>query len=150
MRTLGSAYRSGMLSTGTFELRVGAALQARTAEELRRLVADVNGLQRLRLWLVERLAGPTVRAADIVELPLPAARLRATVGRDPRCDVVLTDPTVSRFHLAVRRQAGRWVIRDLDSRNGTWFHGRRTAGMEVRAGDEVRLGDVTVRIVDAG
>jgi ABC-type multidrug transport system ATPase subunit len=50
------------------------------------------------------------------------------VGRDPRCNVLLTDERVSRMHLGVRREPEGWVVRDLGSRNGTWVDGVRLDG----------------------
>src|SRR4051812_18390184 len=99
VQALASAYRSGQLSTGTFELRVGEALAARTVLDLRRLLADVSLGVRLREfvsgWVPSREA-PSDAAAELV-LP-PQSSFGLTIGRDPRCDVVYDEPTVSRYH----------------------------------------------------
>jgi hypothetical protein len=41
-----------------------------------------------------------------------------SVGRDPSCDLVLTDPGISRFHATMFRQEGAYLILD-HSMNGT-------------------------------
>jgi transcriptional regulator with PAS, ATPase and Fis domain len=48
---------------------------------------------------------------------------RAVIGSDESADLILTDPTVSRFHCDVSVVAGRPQIHDLDSKNGTRVDG---------------------------
>lgn len=69
------------------------------------------------------------------------------VGRDPRNDVVLTDPTVSRWHatLEVGRNALR--LRDLDSTNGISVDGIRDRVLLVTPGAIVTLGNVRLLVV---
>lgn len=81
---------------------------------------------------------------DGLELRLaPGCTLR--VGRHPSNDVVLDDPTVSRFHARVRWPVGRRapLVEDLGSANGTVVDGVRARGpvtLDERAA--IRVGDV--------
>ncbi len=50
---------------------------------------------------------------------------RFTIGRDAGCDMVLPDPTVSRWHAGLRREASGWLLDDLGSTNGTRLNGWR-------------------------
>ena len=77
----------GYLSVDTFEHRLGRALRARSANELRVLVADVARVGRP--WLRWR-AAPAVPAAHL-ELPAAGA---IVVGRSRGCDIVMSEPTV--------------------------------------------------------
>ena len=44
--------------------------------------------------------------------------------------------------------AGRWVLRDLGSLNGTWLNGRRVVEeVEVFAGDLVAFGRTSYRLI---
>jgi hypothetical protein len=151
VQSLGAAYRHGLLSTGTFELRVETALRVRTTRELRRLLADLGHAASVRLAVSDRLARRSVAAVanapEPLDLVLPANTTHVTVGRHPNCDVVLGDPTVSRHHASVRREQGRWVLHDLGSSNGSWLNGRRAARIEVVAGDELRFGELVTRVV---
>jgi hypothetical protein len=132
----------GYLSVDTFEHRLGLALAARTAVELRALVADV--VRARRPWL-RWLRGRTVAA---VPLALPTAGA-VVVGRSRGCDLVVDHPTVSRHHLELRALEGAWLAVDLGSTNGTWLLGHRVARMRVVPGDDLLLGDCTVVLVDA-
>jgi Protein of unknown function (DUF3662)/Inner membrane component of T3SS, cytoplasmic domain len=63
------------------------------------------------------------------------------LGRSRQCDVVLSDPNVSRQHAEIRPRGGSWVLTDLGSTNGSRVNGRRIEGSEViRPGDEIELG----------
>src|SRR6478672_7097069 len=48
---------------------------------------------------------------------------RATVGTDPGADLVLKDPTVSRFHCEIELVGAKAILRDLSSKNGTFVSG---------------------------
>ncbi|MEJ7601978.1 MAG: FHA domain-containing protein [Kofleriaceae bacterium] len=53
----------------------------------------------------------------------------------------VADDRMSRDHAVVRWDGGTWVVRDLDSRNGTYLNGERAVGELRRRGDAVlRLG----------
>jgi predicted component of type VI protein secretion system len=64
-----------------------------------------------------------------------------TLGRDG-CDVVLSDPEVSRRHAVVAESPEGFTIEDLGSTNGTWVNGERIDHPQpLRAGDEIRFGN---------
>ncbi|MGH2536602.1 MAG: FHA domain-containing protein, partial [Candidatus Promineifilaceae bacterium] len=64
------------------------------------------------------------------------------IGRDPGSDVVIGDAAVSRHHAQITYQAGRYIIEDLASTNGTFVNGRRLAGpANLRSGDLILLGE---------
>lgn|GEM_PF-1902388 len=66
------------------------------------------------------------------------------VGRAPDNQIVIPDPTVSRHHATLQALTDRVVLRDLDSKNGTFVNGRRIQGeVEVSGIEDVRLGRVT-------
>ncbi|HET9105013.1 MAG TPA: FtsK/SpoIIIE domain-containing protein [Solirubrobacteraceae bacterium] len=70
-------------------------------------------------------------------------------GRDPECDLVLTDEGVSRRHLRVVPSQGglRATVTDLDSVNGTWVEGRRIrAATDVEPGEIFEAGDVAFMV----
>jgi pSer/pThr/pTyr-binding forkhead associated (FHA) protein len=74
------------------------------------------------------------------------------IGRDPACDLVLSDVTVSRRHASVRQDGNTVVISDLGSSNGTFVNGEPVAdATRVEAGDSIRLGAAELRVrVESG
>jgi Protein of unknown function (DUF3662)/FHA domain len=65
---------------------------------------------------------------------------RVLVGRSRECDVVLSDPNVSRRHAELRQDGGSWSIVDLGSTNGVKVNGRRAGQHTLRPGDRITLG----------
>ncbi|MEW6363733.1 MAG: FHA domain-containing protein [Acidobacteriota bacterium] len=63
------------------------------------------------------------------------------VGRDHGNDVVWPDNVVSAHHAEIRRQRGRHVLVDLDSRNGTFVNGERVRERVLEDGDRIELGE---------
>jgi cytochrome P450 / NADPH-cytochrome P450 reductase len=62
-------------------------------------------------------------------------------GRDPQCDIVMTDARVSWHHAVLGLEDGRWVLADNGSTNGTYIAGRRVDRIEVDGECLLRLGD---------
>jgi transcriptional regulator with GAF, ATPase, and Fis domain len=64
-----------------------------------------------------------------------------TVGRAPTNMVILKDDRCSRYHAELFLTQNQWVIRDLESRNGTTINGQPIQGDRVlEPGDIVRIG----------
>lgn len=68
------------------------------------------------------------------------------VGQASSCDLVLSDDRASREHLEVRVDDGYYLVRDLESRNGTWYLGAQITHTRVRAGATFKVGKSFVRI----
>lgn len=69
-------------------------------------------------------------------------------GRAHYADLLLQSTRISREHARFSIENGAPSVTDLDSRNGTYVNGRRiTAPQRLQAGDEVRLHDVIIRVV---
>ena len=136
-------YLAGRLGTDTFSRRVDEAMHTARRDDLRGLTADLPAppparFARLRSWFGPRSLG----------LP-PAADLlhgRLVLGRSSACELVLGDDTVSRRHAELFVEEGRWLLRDLESANGTWVNGRRIVEAEVRPGDVLHLGAARLRV----
>jgi CRP-like cAMP-binding protein/pSer/pThr/pTyr-binding forkhead associated (FHA) protein/Fe-S-cluster-containing dehydrogenase component len=70
------------------------------------------------------------------------------VGRDESCDLRLDDPIASRRHVLIRREGQEWLAEDQGSRNGTRIgdQERPITTAILRAGDELRVGETSLRI----
>jgi pSer/pThr/pTyr-binding forkhead associated (FHA) protein len=88
-------------------------------------------------------AGAVLRATGSdKQIRLPA---KAVVGRGAECDVVLDDDSVSRKHAELARDdRGVYMLRDLESANGTFLNGKPigTQPVLVPEGAKLRFGDV--------
>ncbi len=145
---LGAGYAAGLLGFDTLCRRVDRAYGARTVDQLRALVRDLPdpaGLaQRLgrRLGALTGSAEPVERAHPLLLTP-PRADVGAAfvLGREPECDLLVDDATVSRRHAILRLDEEGWAISDLGSKNGTWINGWRVHEEgRLDPGDAVQLG----------
>ena len=71
---------------------------------------------------------------------------RVFVGKSAACELALTDPRVSRRHLALAIDGSRTRLTDLDSRNGTQVNGVAIAEVFLYGGELVRIGDTTIAV----
>lgn len=66
---------------------------------------------------------------------------QTVVGRHEKSDLRLLDSMVSRHHCLILREGKRFVLKDLESRNGTWVNGRRIKNRRhVKNGDTIQIG----------
>jgi len=76
---------------------------------------------------------------------VPLTKEAITVGRHPENDIVLNTPLASRTHARIERRGDHFVLRDLNSRNGTWVNGAKTAEQRLQGGETIRIG--TARLI---
>ena len=67
--------------------------------------------------------------------------LPAIVGRSADAQVRLIDPMVSRLHCKLEDLDGTLVVRDLDSKNGTYVNGYRTTERALMPGHRLAVGN---------
>ncbi len=70
-----------------------------------------------------------------------AAGHDVVVGRDLRADMRITHPLISRAHLLLRFDQGRWLAIDNGSLNGTYANGRRVPVVDLHDGQTVNIGN---------
>ncbi|MCA1831474.1 MAG: FHA domain-containing protein [Actinomycetota bacterium] len=63
-----------------------------------------------------------------------------TAGRHPESDIFLNDVTVSRRHVNVHREGGRYLVKDTGSLNGSYLNRERVEVAELENGDELQIG----------
>jgi Nif-specific regulatory protein len=69
-----------------------------------------------------------------------------TLGRSHENLIVLHDEHASRLHARISWEEGRWLLRDLNTRNGTRVNGVLIGAQAVLAdGQEISIGDVRLR-----
>jgi hypothetical protein len=77
---------------------------------------------------------------------LALSRGTFTVGKSKSSSLVLTDPAVSRTHLQIVVLPDAVEIRDLGSRNGSFFGGARFERIRVGVGAAVRIGSTEMEV----
>lgn len=63
------------------------------------------------------------------------------IGRSADNEIGLQMPNVSRYHARIERRGDGFVLRDLESTNGTWLRGQRISEHFLQNGDTIRVGD---------
>jgi hypothetical protein len=74
-----------------------------------------------------------------------------TIGRDPSCQIRLSDPEVSRNHALLWIDRRNLYIRDENTSNGTYLNGLRLPSVKpvaLIAGSQLRLGDTSFTVVN--
>jgi ABC-type multidrug transport system ATPase subunit/pSer/pThr/pTyr-binding forkhead associated (FHA) protein len=100
------------------------------------------------LYFDAAAAGPVQRSQVALDEEI-------SLGRDPRNDLVISDPTASAFHATVTPVAGGHLLRDLRSASGTFVNGQRVLQHTLHPDDGILIGSVqlrydgqTLRVVD--
>nr|WP_231989673.1 FHA domain-containing protein [Mycobacterium sp. 852002-51057_SCH5723018] len=70
-----------------------------------------------------------------------AAGHEVVVGRDVNADLRIPDPRISRAHLIVRFDQGRWLAIDNGSLNGTYVNGYRMPVIDIHDGQSINVGN---------
>ncbi len=71
------------------------------------------------------------------------------IGRSKRCDIVLDDSAISRFHAVLAVEDEGLSLTDQDSQNGLWVHGRRVKKVWLKPDLPVVIGPFRVTIETA-
>ena len=147
-RTLNSAYACGLLSQETYTIRIEHLL-ARRVIDPKSLIGDLTFRTRRgwRRWLTEAKGrlGRWDREL-LLSLDWAGEPEELVLGRHYDCDVVLSDPSVSRRHARIVFRDGSWVLQDLASTNGTKVNGAGVGRCVLRPGDHLILGSERLRV----
>jgi putative serine protease PepD len=97
----------------------------------------------------DAFAGATVVTGDTLNLECAgrsysfAPGRDVTIGRDDSCEVVSTNPTVSRMHARLTHDGSGWTLRDLGSSGGTFVDGRKVSDHKISGSVAAWLGDTS-------
>jgi hypothetical protein len=157
-RTLNAAYGDGLLSRHTLVQRLDLLFGSELVDPAG-LVGDLTlrrprralseKWERMRVALMRALTladRRPVAPATLLALDWSGARDELLVGRHDACDVVVGHLSVSRRHARLTFCDGHWVLRDLDSTNGTRVNGRRVVRCRLEAGDRLSLGSADLLV----
>ena len=77
----------------------------------------------------------------------PIERTYAVIGRNKDAAVPLKDPLASREHAVIVFHESSFVLKDLDSTNGTHMRGSSIRQRKLRHGDKFRIGDTILQFI---
>ena len=93
---------------------------------------------------VEPFAFLELRDGSDKRYPIKRAAFR--IGRHQDNELMLSDPSISRYHAEIRRQRdGALTVTDLDSLNGLFVNNEKVASTTLTDGDTVEVGDVAFK-----
>ena len=88
----------------------------------------------------------TLRLVPVSGPAIDEVKDPTVVGRDPSCEIVVTDGSVSRRHARLERRAGAWWVVDQGSANGTYVNSLKIAEQALKNNQELRFGAMAFRV----
>jgi hypothetical protein len=158
-RTLNAAYAEGLLSDRTLAHRLDVLFAGELVDPAG-LVGDLTRRASRRplresvrraVAAVQECYGIGAGASSeergiLLVLDWTGGCEELVIGRHPSCDVVVSDETVSRRHAQLIFRDGGWIVRDLDSTNGTRLNGQYVGRCRICPGDQLGLGHQLFRV----
>jgi len=106
---------------------------------------------------VEKIPARLQASVVIVEgyapgMEYPLTKAYSVIGRDADVEVPLKDAMVSRRHVAIVYHDGEFMLKDLESTNGTQMKGALIQQATLHHRDKFQIGDTTLQfiLVDSG
>ncbi len=83
--------------------------------------------------------------AEGMEYPL--TKTYTVIGRDRTADIAVRDSLVSRQHAAILFEDNVFMLKDLESTNGTLFNGKMIQQVRLENRDKFHVGDTTIQFI---
>lgn len=77
----------------------------------------------------------------------PIEKTYAIIGRSKDAAITLKDPLASREHAVIVFHESAFILKDLDSTNGTHMRGVSIRQRKLRHGDKFRVGDTVMQFI---
>ncbi len=74
-----------------------------------------------------------------------SAAAPVSIGRGTDATIRINDNSCSRIHCAIRYWDGIFIVRDMNSRNGTLLNGEEIEVARLDAGDELQIGTTVIQ-----
>ena len=89
---------------------------------------------------------PTLRLVPVSGPPIDVVKDQSMVGREPNCEIVVSDGSVSRRHARLEKRGATWWVVDQGSANGTYVNSLKVAEQALKNGQELRFGALAFRV----
>lgn len=105
-------------------------------------IAAAGEQKPAQVYAPGQLKGPRLsgKFADGKQGEFPLSE-KTSLGRHPNNTLRLVDREVSKEHCVIERVGSTFLLRDLNSSNGTFVNGRKVRELRLRDGDEIALGN---------
>ncbi|MCJ7547115.1 MAG: FHA domain-containing protein [Deltaproteobacteria bacterium] len=77
----------------------------------------------------------------------PIKKTYAVIGRSRDAAIPLKDPLASRKHAAIMFHEDTFILKDLDSTNGTYMRGAYIRQRKLSHGDKFRIGNTVLQFI---
>lgn len=107
-------------------------------------VKDVWDNEKTEVYLEDEGDGSSAYLLTAEGDYIPISAFPFVIGRGNECDLVLNGKGISRKHVEIVFQSGRFVVNDLDSLNGLKVNGYKVARVILEEGDSIKLGEIAL------
>ncbi|MBM4344805.1 MAG: FHA domain-containing protein [Deltaproteobacteria bacterium] len=135
---------SPRLTQPTANLRAAAGDATVTLSSLNLSRATLAERYTLPAFRLRVSAGPDAGKSEVF------AQRVVVIGSAPDADFALTDTAASREHIRITGDRVGYRLRDLDSKNGTWFAGSRAIELLLGPAATLRLGQTELQYEQLG
>jgi pSer/pThr/pTyr-binding forkhead associated (FHA) protein len=100
----------------------------------------------------EKIPGRLQASIVIVEgqargMEYTVTKAYTVIGRDNSADIIPRDAHISRQHAVIVYVDASYILKDLDSTNGTFMNGASIKQASLRHGDKFRVGETTFQFI---
>jgi predicted component of type VI protein secretion system len=88
----------------------------------------------------------TLRLVPVSGPPIDVVKDQSMVGREPSCEIVVSDGSVSRRHARLEKRGETWWVVDQGSANGTYVNSLKVAEQALKNNQELRFGALAFRV----
>ena len=78
---------------------------------------------------------------------IPLEKKTCSIGRSSKCDIQIDQESASRNHAEIIRRDGSFLLRDLESTNGTYVNDEPITEVTLRGGDQVKIGRTIFKFI---
>lgn len=131
-----------------FEIRLFTDLIVGHTEDARPLPENYSG--SITMFYLSRPPKLVVRLKNrpLKNYTMTGAEL--SIGRLPQNDIVIDNLSVSRRHLVITKTQEGYILRDCDSKNGTFLNGRPVKETALSDGDIITIGKYQIAFQEQG
>jgi pSer/pThr/pTyr-binding forkhead associated (FHA) protein len=132
----------------SFEIRLFTDLSVRHTDDARPLPENYAG--SITMFYLSRPPKLTVRLKNRPLKNYTMTGAEISIGRLPQNDIVIDNLSVSRRHLVISKTQDRYILRDCESKNGTYLNDQPVTEAALSDGDIITIGKYQIIFQEQG